>query len=957
MFKERINIMKKTLLMVVLLVLPALLFAQGVVNTTHNGTGPYFTIQAAINNAATVNGDVITVAAGVYNENVVVNKSVTINGVGTSTILNPGAAGIGVTVTVNNVTLTNFKVSGFSDHGIYAGNVSGLTITSITSMGNGTGATKRSGIALQGVTGTSVLTNVTSTGNGKHGLEIGNGSNGVNVDGGSFIVNGVDGDISTGAGIIVYADAGKTTCNTVIDGITANTNKTAGIYVYCATGGTVSSTTIGGTTAPTLNDNGSMGGAYGNGGAAVLVFGPCSNTTITANSTNSGAVVPTAGLVILGAAANGTDSPTGTVAKGCTLSGFSATSPAATMYAISSGSVVRRCTTDVIASGTPYNTINGIGTGAISLPADGYTVETLLYHKVDDVLLGRFVAPGNTIYVPTGGSINNGIASAAGYTTVQVQAGTYTQNVNVNKAITLSGDGATTIVTPASGIGINVTIAGVTISNLRVTGAASHGVWASGVSNLHITNVTADGNGTGGTGSGVAVRGITGTSAITNVTAINNTNHGLQIGNATNGLQVVGGTFSTNGTIDNLSTGGGITLYSDASGLANEVQNVVITGSITANTNKTAGIYIYSTPGKVIGTSIGQTGGDVITLTDNGSTNTIIPGIGGAGVLVYGAANLTNITSNFTLSAVNGAGLVVLGEDGAGTNSPTNLTLSNSVFTGYTATYPAITLASSSSSPVKISNVDINATTGNTITGGATVIFDKTNNPALGKVVLTNGLLVKVKVFLQGPFSGASMTTTLATNTLIPITQTYSAAPFSYSGAEAVSGTSFFTTNTVVDWVLVQLRNTTTNVVETRAGLLKSDGTVIDVDATEGLLFTVATAGDYYIVVKHRNHLAVMSAAVVTLPNATAYDFTTALTQAYGATTPMKDLTGTGPFGMWCGDTDASGSVVNGDRDNTWNNRNLNNVYMGSDTDLSGSVVNADRDNTWNNRNLNTQVP
>ena len=38
------------------------------------------TIQAAIDDPATVNGDVITVDAGTYDEEVTVNKSLTING-------------------------------------------------------------------------------------------------------------------------------------------------------------------------------------------------------------------------------------------------------------------------------------------------------------------------------------------------------------------------------------------------------------------------------------------------------------------------------------------------------------------------------------------------------------------------------------------------------------------------------------------------------------------------------------------------------------------------------------------------------------------------------------------------------------------------------------------------------------------------------------------------------------
>ena len=97
-----------------------------------------------------------------------------------------------------------------------------------------------------------------------------------------------------------------------------------------------------------------------------------------------------------------------------------------------------------------------------------------------------------------------------------------------------------------------------------------------------------------------------------------------------------------------------------------------------------------------------------------------------------------------------------------------------------------------------------------------------------------------------------------------------------------------------------------------------------------------------------------MSAAAVSLPNASVYDFTSAQTQAYG-TTPMVAVT-TGVYGMWCGDTDASETIDATDRANTWNNRNTSG-YTGNDTDLSGVVDATDRANTWNNRNALTNVP
>ncbi|MBA4852001.1 right-handed parallel beta-helix repeat-containing protein, partial [Emticicia sp. BO119] len=83
-----------------------------VINLTRN---TYFaTIQAAIDDAATVNGDVIEVAEGTYNENVTINKEITVQGVSTAAIIkapyNNGTADA-VLIVNNNVTLKNLTIT------------------------------------------------------------------------------------------------------------------------------------------------------------------------------------------------------------------------------------------------------------------------------------------------------------------------------------------------------------------------------------------------------------------------------------------------------------------------------------------------------------------------------------------------------------------------------------------------------------------------------------------------------------------------------------------------------------------------------------------------------------------------------------------------------------------------------------------------------------------------------
>ena len=149
--------------------------------------------------------------------------------------------------------------------------------------------------------------------------------------------------------------------------------------------------------------------------------------------------------------------------------------------------------------------------------------------------------------------------------------------------------------------------------------------------------------------------------------------------------------------------------------------------------------------------------------------------------------------------------------------------------------------------------------------------------------------------------------------------------------------------------VTVELHNSTTpyTLVESKTVLLNSSG-------VGNPKYTTAVNGTpYYIVIKSDNGLETWSATPQTFSGSTLnYDFTTAVTQAYGSN---LILVGT----KWCiisGDANQDGSVDALDRSACWNDRNLSGVYV---TDLNGDgVVDAlDRSIAWNNRNLSVQKP
>lgn len=118
--------------------------------------------------------------------------------------------------------------------------------------------------------------------------------------------------------------------------------------------------------------------------------------------------------------------------------------------------------------------------------------------------------------------------------------------------------------------------------------------------------------------------------------------------------------------------------------------------------------------------------------------------------------------------------------------------------------------------------------------------------------------VVNAKALLQGPYNATAgtMNTTLKFRNLLPHAQPYGASPWNYSGTENVSA---FLDSGIVDWVLVELRAASPNgsVVARRAGFVLADGTLTDLDGASPIALNIIP-GSYYLVVRHRNHLAIV---------------------------------------------------------------------------------------------------
>ena len=194
---------------------------------------------------------------------------------------------------------------------------------------------------------------------------------------------------------------------------------------------------------------------------------------------------------------------------------------------------------------------------------------------------------------------------------------------------------------------------------------------------------------------------------------------------------------------------------------------------------------------------------------------------------------------------------------------------------------------------------------------------------AIGTRPVLSPLLVSPKIFLQGAFAGTMMTDNLRTANLIPTAEPYTGASGftqSGSGGGETSTTSIVGSaapagnDAIVDWVFVQLHDGITGaVVSTRAVLLQKDGDVVETDGVSPVNMAGNAGGNYYISIRHRNHLGVRSLNNMPLAKTTtfSYDFTTAQIKAFpGAVSnnPMASLTG-GVFGMWGGNANSNTTV------------------------------------------------
>ena len=201
-----------------------------------------------------------------------------------------------------------------------------------------------------------------------------------------------------------------------------------------------------------------------------------------------------------------------------------------------------------------------------------------------------------------------------------------------------------------------------------------------------------------------------------------------------------------------------------------------------------------------------------------------------------------------------------------------------------------------------------------------------------------------LNLFLEGAIdvNTGLMRTSLRQKNLLPLSQPYNIAPYNYFGTESFSSTTEIP-NKMVDWILIEIRQGTpsatggagTDLVERRAGILLEDGKVLSTDGTALAFDQLNVDAAYYILVRHRNHLDIISSQPIINSGSLIYSFSTDPNTAFPAN-QLKLVAG--KYAMYAGDYQSDAVIQISDYDLWKNTPAVLNQYNFIDGNLDGTT-------------------
>ena len=172
-----------------------------------------------------------------------------------------------------------------------------------------------------------------------------------------------------------------------------------------------------------------------------------------------------------------------------------------------------------------------------------------------------------------------------------------------------------------------------------------------------------------------------------------------------------------------------------------------------------------------------------------------------------------------------------------------------------------------------------------------------------------------VRAALGGATGGtAGMRDDLRSAGLVPATEPYTALGYTYTGAGAgatITPAWLAATgpNAIVDWVVLEVRTSVApyTLLRSKPAVLLRSGIVHDTDGDPYVNFGQLPSGPHRVVIRHRNHLAVMSgpATLDVQPWVQPVDFRAAAFSTAGLTRAVAGIGGC----LWEGDVTGNGTI------------------------------------------------
>ncbi len=226
---------------------------------------------------------------------------------------------------------------------------------------------------------------------------------------------------------------------------------------------------------------------------------------------------------------------------------------------------------------------------------------------------------------------------------------------------------------------------------------------------------------------------------------------------------------------------------------------------------------------------------------------------------------------------------------------------------------------------------------------------------AVGNEPTSNALGLSIQTLLQGPENGGIMNDYLRILDDFPLIEPYSLIngynPLKYGGNEEISPArlvDFGNKDNIVDWIYLELRdkNDITHVVGTKALLIQKDGDLTDINGKTNFFIHGLPDDDYYIAIRHRNHLGICTKTTYALSATnTALNFTDGSVPLFG-NNPTISING--KQAMIAGDANQDNKINYNGIDNDRNEillrcglatpNNLQHGYYQADLNMDGIV-------------------